>query len=65
MSGFLVGLTFLLYQLIRALWTGEPFTASYTFVLIVLVIVLYIGGSYLAAIKAWSLYEERYKESLR
>jgi len=64
MSGFLLGLAFLLYQLIRALWTGEPFTATYTFLLIALVIVLYIGGSYLAAIKAWSLYEERYKESL-
>ena len=64
MSGFLLGLAFLLYQLIRSLWTGEPFTATYTFLLIVLVIVLYIGGSYLAAIKAWSLYEERYKESL-
>jgi hypothetical protein len=65
MNGFLLGLAFLVYELIRSLWTGEPFTATYTFLLIALVIVLYIASSYLAAIKTWSLYEERYKESLR
>jgi len=65
MNGLLLGVAFLLYQLIRSLWTGEPFTATYTFLLITLAIVLYIGGSYLTAIKTWSLYEERYKESHR
>jgi len=63
-NGFLLGLAFLLYELIRSLWTGEPFTATSTFLLIALVIIVYIGSSYLAAIKTWSLYEERYKESL-
>jgi drug/metabolite transporter (DMT)-like permease len=65
MNGLLLGVAFLVYELIRALWTGEPFTATYTFLLITLALVLYIGGSYLTAIKKWSLYEERYKESLR
>jgi len=64
MNGFLLGLGFLLYQVIRSLWKGEPFTAFYIFLLIVLFIVLYIVSSYLTAIKTWSLYEERYKESL-
>jgi hypothetical protein len=63
MSGFLLGLAFLLYQLIRSLWTGEPFTATYAFLLITLVIIIYTGGSYLTAIKTWSLYEERFKEA--
>ena len=63
MKGFLLGLALLLYQLIRSLWMGEPFTATYIFLLITLVIVLYIGSSYLIAIKTWSLYEERYKDN--
>jgi hypothetical protein len=63
MYGLSVGLFFLLYQVIRSLWSGEPFTASSAFVQVALFIILYIGGSYYAAIKKWALYEERYKES--
>jgi hypothetical protein len=64
MYGLFVGLVFLLHQVIRSLWSGEPFTASSGFLLVVLFIILYIGGSYYAAIKKWALYEERYKDSL-
>ena len=64
MYGLFVGLVFLLYQLIRSLWSGEPFTASSGFLLVVLFLILYIGGSYYAATKKWALYEERYKDSL-
>ncbi|MFL6211787.1 MAG: hypothetical protein ACJ74W_23270 [Pyrinomonadaceae bacterium] len=64
MYGLSVGLIFILYQLIRSRWTGEPFTTSSGFGLMALFIILYIGGSYYAAIRKWALYEERYKESL-
>jgi hypothetical protein len=64
MYGLFVGSLFLLYQVIRSLWSGEPFTASSGFLLVALFILLYIGGSYYAAIMKWALYEERYKESL-
>ena len=63
MYGLFVGLIFLLYQLIHFRWSGEPFTASSSFVLVALFIILYIGGSYYTAIRKWALYEERYKES--
>lgn len=62
-SGLFVGSLFLLYQLIRASLSGKPFTANSGFVLVALFIILYIGGSYYAAIRRWALYEERYKES--
>jgi hypothetical protein len=62
--GLFMGLIFILYQLIRSHRTGETFTANYGFVLMALFIILYIGGSYYAAIRKWALYEERYKESL-
>ena len=62
--GLIVGLVLLLYQVMRWLWSGEPFTASSGFLLVVLFIILYIGGSYYAAIKKWALYEERYKDPL-
>jgi len=62
--GLFVGVVFLLYQVIRWLWSGQPFTASSGFLLVVLFIILYIGGSYYLAIKKWALYEERYKDSL-
>jgi len=58
MYGLFVGLVFLLYQMIRRLWSGEPFAASSGFLLIVLLIIIYIGGSYYAALKKWALYEE-------
>jgi hypothetical protein len=64
MYGLLLGLIFLLYQVVRSRWMGEPFTASYGFVLVALFIILYIGSSYYAALRDWALYEERYKESL-
>jgi len=62
MKGFILGLIFLVYHLIHSRWTGEPFTATDGFLLIILFIILYIGSSYWAAIRAWSLNEERYKE---
>jgi TRAP-type uncharacterized transport system fused permease subunit len=62
--GLFMGLIFLLYQLIRSRWSGEPFIVSSGFALVALFIILYIGGAYYAAIRNWSLYEERYKESL-
>lgn len=64
MYGLFVGVIFLLYQVIRWLWSGVPFTASSGFLLVVLFIILYIGGSYYAAIRKWALYEERYKDAL-
>ena len=62
--GLFVGLLFLLYQLIKSLWSGESFSADMGFVLIAFFLILYVGGSYYAAIKRWALYEERYQESL-
>lgn len=62
--GLFVGLLFLLYQLIKSLWWGESLSADMGFVLIALFLILYVGGSYYAAIKRWDLYEARYKESL-
>jgi hypothetical protein len=64
-QGFFLGLLFLGYELIRSHWKGEPFTATDGFLLLALFFILYICSAYLAAIKKWSLYEERYKESLR
>jgi len=63
MSGLFIGLIFLLYQLIRSRWSGEPFTANSSFVLMALFVILYVGGSYYAAIRKWALYEQRYKEA--
>ena len=62
--GFFMGLIFILYQSLRSHRTGGTFTASYDFVLMALFLILYIGGSYYAAIRKWALYEEKYKESL-
>jgi len=61
--GLFIGLAFIVYQLVRSRWTGEPLTASYGLVLIALFLI-YIGGSYYAAIREWALSEERYQESL-
>ncbi|HZI85961.1 MAG TPA: hypothetical protein VFD48_03950 [Pyrinomonadaceae bacterium] len=64
MHGLFLGLLFLVYQLIKSLWSDESFDAGTGFLLIALFLILYIGASYAAAIKEWALYEERYKESL-
>ena len=63
MYGFFIGLILLVYQVIRSRWRGEPFTTSYDFLLIVFFIILYTFGSFYAAIRKWSMYEQRYKES--
>ena len=62
MYGFVLGLIFMTYYVIRSRWTGEPFTGSYGFLLIIFFVILYAGGSYYAAIRKWSMYEERYKD---
>jgi hypothetical protein len=64
MSGLSIGLILILYQLVRSRRTGEPITVTSGFILVALVIILYIGGSYYAAIRKWALYEERYKDSI-
>ena len=61
-SGLVIGLIFIVYQLIRSRSTGQPATASYVFGLMVFLIIIYIGGSSYGAIRRWALYEERYKE---
>jgi hypothetical protein len=63
MYGFFLGLIFMAYQLFSSRWRGEPFAASHEFLLIIFFILLYIFGSYYAAIRKWSIYEDRYKES--
>lgn len=61
--GFFIGLSFLLFQLIKHWWRGEPLSTGMDAVMLILFFV-YVGGSYYAGVRRWALYEERYKESL-
>jgi hypothetical protein len=61
--GLFAGVLFLLYQLLKARRSGVPFRISFDFILIAFFVLIYIGGSYYAAIRKWTLYEDRYRET--